>query len=305
MTNDSWMVVYVMMRSVPVEKRGDTMLALAVRRFFKHRLGVIGAVTLLAITFMAIFAPYLTSYEPYKQDFRSRLQPPSAEHLLGTDRLGRDVFTRVIYAARVSLSVGVIAVAIQVAIGTAVGVISGYFQGRVDMILQRITDAMMCFPNLLIIITAVALIERPSVFHIMLIIGLLGWPGLARIVRAEVLSIRERSYVEAARALGISTGPLLLRHILPNIIGPIVVSASFGVASAIITETSLSFLGLGVQPPTPSWGEMLNAARSVSVLEGYLWLWVPPGLMIVLSVLSANFIGDALRDALDPKSQRG
>lgn len=294
-----------MMRSVPVEKRGDTMLALAVRRFFKHRLGVIGAVTLLAITFMAIFAPYLTSYEPYKQDFRSRLQPPSAEHLLGTDRLGRDVFTRVIYAARVSLSVGVIAVAIQVAIGTAVGVISGYFQGRVDMILQRITDAMMCFPNLLIIITAVALIERPSVFHIMLIIGLLGWPGLARIVRAEVLSIRERSYVEAARALGISTGPLLLRHILPNIIGPIVVSASFGVASAIITETSLSFLGLGVQPPTPSWGEMLNAARSVSVLEGYLWLWVPPGLMIVLSVLSANFIGDALRDALDPKSQRG
>lgn len=299
------MVVYVMMRSVPVEKRGDTMLALAVRRFFKHRLGVIGAVTLLAITFMAIFAPYLTSYEPYKQDFRSRLQPPSAEHLLGTDRLGRDVFTRVIYAARVSLSVGVIAVAIQVAIGTAVGVISGYFQGRVDMILQRITDAMMCFPNLLIIITAVALIERPSVFHIMLIIGLLGWPGLARIVRAEVLSIRERSYVEAARALGISTGPLLLRHILPNIIGPIVVSASFGVASAIITETSLSFLGLGVQPPTPSWGEMLNAARSVSVLEGYLWLWVPPGLMIVLSVLSANFIGDALRDALDPKSQRG
>lgn len=280
----------------------ETMFSLAFRRFRRHRLGIIGGVVLLAIAAVALFAPVLTPYEPYEQDFLNRLQPPSKDNLLGTDRLGRDVLTRVVYASRVSVAVGFVAVSIQVVIGTGVGLLSGYFGGKVDMVLQRITDAIMAFPNLLIIITAVSLIENPTIVHIMLVIGLFGWTGLARIVRAEVLALRGREYVEAARAIGVSNFTMITRHLLPNVMGPIIVNATFGVAGAIISETSLSFLGLGVQPPTPSWGSMLNAARAVSVLERNLWLWLPPGLMIVLCVLSVNFLGDALRDSLDPRS---
>jgi len=273
-----------------------------VRRFFRHKLAIMGLIILAIFGVLAILAPWITSYQPYEQDFLNLLQPPSREYILGTDSLGRDVFTRLLFAGRISLSIGIVAVSIQVFIGTMVGLVSGYFGGKVDMIFQRITDALLCFPTLLIIITVAAMLERTTIYTIMLIIGLLGWPGLARLVRAETLKLREFPFVEASRAIGCTDLMLMFKHILPNVIGPIIVAATFGVAGAIITETSLSFLGIGVQLPTPSWGNMIYSARSVSVLERNPWIWLPPGLMIALCVLSINFVGDALRDAFDPRN---
>ncbi len=273
-----------------------------VRRFFRHKLAIMGLIILAIFGVLAIMAPWITSYQPYEQDFLNLLQPPSREYILGTDSLGRDVFTRLLFAGRISLSIGIVAVSIQVFIGTMVGLVSGYFGGKVDMIFQRITDALLCFPTLLIIITVAAMLERTTIYTIMLIIGLLGWPGLARLVRAETLKLREFPFVEASRAIGCTDLMLMFKHILPNVIGPIIVAATFGVAGAIITETSLSFLGIGVQLPTPSWGNMIYSARSVSVLERNPWIWLPPGLMIALCVLSINFVGDALRDAFDPRN---
>lgn len=272
------------------------------RRFFRHKLAIIGLIVISIFVFLAIIAPWITKYQPYEQDFLNLLQPPSRDYILGTDSLGRDVFTRLLYAGRISLSIGVVAVSIQVFLGTMVGLISGFFGGKVDMIFQRITDALLCFPTLLIIITVAALLKTTTIYTIMMIIGLLGWPGLARLVRAETLKLREYPFVEAGRAIGCSDLTIIFKHILPNVIGPIIVTATFGVAGAIITETSLSFLGIGVQLPTPSWGNMIYSARSVSILERNLWIWLPPGLMIALCVLSINFIGDALRDAFDPKN---
>jgi len=233
-------------------------------------------------------------------DLYSVAQPPSPDHLLGTDETGRDVPSRLVYGARVSLSVGLVAVFIYTTIGLVLGSTAGYAGGWVDNVLMRATDVVMCFPTLIIIITVVSFVG-PSIYNVMAIIGLLGWPQTARLIRGQMLSLREREYVEAARALGAPDAFIVLRHMLPNGIYPIVVSSTFGVATAILTEAGLSFLGLGVQPPTASWGNMLNAAQSVTVLESRPWLWLPPGLAIVLAVLCINFVGDGLRDALDPR----
>ena len=273
------------------------------RAFTRHRFAVAGLIVFLLMAVMAIFAPLIATHDPNYVDLLASSQGPSRTHWLGTDELGRDVFSRVVYGARVSLSVGIVAVTIYVLIGTVLGAVSGYFGGIVDAVIQRLTDAVMCFPSLIIIIAAVAIIG-PSIYNVMIIIGLLTWPSICRLVRGEFLSLRERDFVDAARASGARPSRIIFRHLLPNAVAPIIVAATFGIASAILTEAGLSFLGLGVQPPTASWGNMINTAQSASVLQRMPWLWIPAGLMIALAVLSINFIGDGLRDTLDPRARR-
>jgi peptide/nickel transport system permease protein len=223
------------------------------------------------------------------------------QHLLGTDQVGRDVLSRLIYGARVSLTVGLGTVAISVSIGTILGLISGYFGGKIDMLIMRITDIFMSFPDIVLILVVVS-IMGPGLANIIIVIGLLRWPSVTRLVRGNVLSIKKMDFVKSAIVLGLKTPRILFLHILPITIAPVLVNATSGMASAIITEASLSFLGMGVQPPMSSWGNMITDAQSISVLTSQPWLWLPPGLLIVLCVLSINFIGDGLRDALDPKN---
>lgn len=273
------------------------------RAFARHRLAVLGVVVFSVLAFAAIFAPIVATHDPNRVDLLAAGQPPSAEHWLGTDEVGRDVFSRLVYGSRVSLSVGLVAVTIYTLLGTLLGALSGYFGGFVDASIQRLTDTVMCFPPLIIIIAAVSIVG-PSIWNVMLIIGLLTWTGTCRLVRAQFLALREQEFVEAARAVGVSDVRLIFRHVLPNALAPVIVSATFGVAAAILTEAGLSFLGLGVQPPTPSWGNLINLAQSASILQQMPWLWAPPGLLIAVAVLSINFIGDGLRDALDPRASR-
>jgi peptide/nickel transport system permease protein len=273
------------------------------RRFSRHRLAVLGCVVLLILIFAAVTAPLVAPYPPHQIDVKALKQPPSAVHLLGTDGAGRDVLSRLIYAGRVSLSVGLIAAGIAISIGTVLGLISGFYGGRVDFWIMRLTDVMMTIPTLIIIITVVAAVG-PSIYNIMIVLGVFGWPGACRLVRGETLSLRERDFSLAARCLGVPTRRIVFRHILPNVVAPIIVAGTFFVAGAILSEAALSFLGIGVQIPTATWGNMLTDAQSLTVLEQMPWLWLPPGLMITITVLSINFIGDALRDALDPRLTR-
>lgn len=278
----------------------ESYLKMITKRFFKHKLAVVGLVIFLIIALSAIFAPVISPADPNEitGDFGVG---PSGDYLLGTDLVSRDIASRLIYASRVSLAVGIGAVAIYVVIGTILGAIAGFFGKWVDMIIMRLTDIFMSFPYLMVILVLVS-IMGPSLYNIIIVLGLLGWPGIARIVRGSVLSIKEMDYVKAGIALGYSAPKIVFQHILPNCLAPILVNATFGIASAIIMEASLSFLGMGVQPPTASWGNMLTEAQSLTVLSTQPWLWVPPGLMILLAVLSINFMGDGLRDAMDPKN---
>jgi peptide/nickel transport system permease protein len=279
----------------------ESLWSKARKRFFRHRLAMFGLAVLLILIFISVFAPLLTPYSPIALDLRAIRQPPSAEHWLGTDGTGRDVLTRILYAGRISLSVGLVSVSISMFIGIIIGSIAGYKGGKVDLTLMRLTDMVMTFPTLVIIIT-VAAAMGPSVYNAMLIIGLLTWPSISRLVRGQFLTLREQQFVRAARSIGVSDLDIVFKHVLPNTISSIAVAVTFGVATAILLEASLSFLGLGVQAPTPSWGNMLRDAQSLNILEGMPWIWLPPGLMIALAVLGINFIGDGLRDALDPRS---
>ena len=276
---------------------------LTILRFLRHRLAVMSLVVFLVLTCTAIFAAALVPYDPNKIDPAVFDKPPSAEHPLGTDQVGRDVLSRVIFGGQVSLSVGIVAVAIFMTIGITLGSLAGYYGGGVDMLISRATDIILSFPSLMLILVLVSLLG-PGLQNIMLVLGLLGWPQITRIVRAEFMRLRVEEFITAAQVIGVPTRRIILRHIIPNVMGPILVGATFGVATAILSESGLSFLGLGVQPPTASWGQMLNAAQSLTILEQKPWLWVPPGAMILISVLSINFIGDGLRDALDPRLRR-
>ncbi|MBW1712156.1 MAG: ABC transporter permease [Deltaproteobacteria bacterium] len=275
-------------------------LALAWRRFLRHRLATLGALIVVGLVLMAVLAPWLAPHDPNRVDIMNAREGPSREHILGCDVVGRDVLSRLIYGTRVSLSVGLVAVAIGVLIGTLLGCIAGYFGGWPDMLISRLIDAVLSFPPLMLILVIVGLLG-PRLFNIMLVLGLLGWPQVARIVRGQILAIREEQYVLSSRAVGAGSKRIILTDVLPNIMSPIIVDATFGVARAILIEAGLSFLGMGVQPPTASWGNMLNDAQSLSILESMFWMWVPPGLMIFLATISINFVGDGLRDALDPK----
>jgi peptide/nickel transport system permease protein len=271
-------------------------------RFSRHKPAMAGLVIFALFAALALFAPAVAPCDPNRvfPDFEA---PPSGQHVLGTDPVGRDVLSRVIYGSRVSLAVGVGAVAAYLLIGLLVGTVAGYVGGGADGALMHLTDVVMSFPFFVVIMVMVSILG-PGLGNVILALGLLGWPGVARIVRGCVLSAKESDYVKAGRALGYSGLRLVARHIYPNILGPILVNATFGVSNAILMESSLSFLGLGVRPPTASWGNMLTDAQSMAILANEPWLWLPPGLMIVVTVLSVNFVGDGLRDALDPKQVR-
>jgi len=259
-------------------------------------------VVLAALVVVALFAPKIAPYDPAYIDLALARTGPSAAHWFGTDTIGRDVLSRLIYASRVSMSVGIVSVAFYLAIGLALGLLAGYYGGFVDGVLMRIGDMVMAFPTLILVMVIVAL-TGPSIWNIMAVIGLLGWPEVARLVRSIVLILRSQEFVLAARASGVRDVMIIFRHVLPNTTGAAMVAATFGVANAILVEAALSFLGMGVQPPTASWGNMLSDAQSLTALEYMPWLWIPPGLMILVTTLAVNFLGDGLRDALDPRSQ--
>jgi peptide/nickel transport system permease protein len=271
------------------------------RRFRRHRLALIGSSILVILVLMAIFASVISPYDPYKPSFREPLLEPSPAHWMGTDDLGRDLLSRLIYGSRVSLSVGLVAVSIYMLIGTILGLLAGYLGGAVDQAVMRVTDAVMSFPSLLIIIVAVSIVG-PSIYNVMLAIGLLQWPRIARLARGQVLYLREMDFITAAACIGVPTGRVLFLHLLPNLTAELTVAATFGVADAIIIEAGLSFLGLGVQPPLASWGNLLTAAQSYRFLTQSPWMWIPPGLLISVATISINLVGDALRDALDPRA---
>ncbi|MFN3391044.1 MAG: nickel transporter permease [Meiothermus ruber] len=271
------------------------------RAFFANRLALAGMVMLLLLVLGAIFAPILVPYSPTSTDFSALQQPPSSQHWFGTDQLGRDIFSRVLYGARVSLAAGLISVLLALLLGGLIGLVAGFYGGWIDDVLMRLTDAMLAFPFLVLAI-ALAAVLGPSLQNTMLAIGVVTTPVFARLIRGQVLTERPREYVQAAVALGGSDGRIITRHLLPNILGPLIVQVSLSTATAVLAEATLSFLGLGVQPPTPSWGSMLNDARGYLSQAPYMALF--PGLAIFLAVLAFNLIGDGLRDALDPRMKK-
>ena len=268
------------------------------RQFRRNRLAVAGGVVVALLAALALLAPLLAPYDPAAYDVKQILLAPSPAHWFGTDQLGRDVLSRMLFGARISMAVGFISVGIAVLLGTLVGTTAAYYGGRVDEALMRFVDLMLNFPRFFLLLTLIALL-RPSIWVIMAVIGFTGWMGLARLVRGEILSLREREFVVGARALGAPDARIMFRHILPNALVPILVSATLGVAAAILTESGLSFLGLGVQPPTPSWGNILIDGKAN--IEIAWWLSVFPGLAILMTVLAYNLLGEGLRDALDPR----
>ena len=270
-------------------------------RFRTNKLGVAAAIFLLVLFLLSFLAPWIAPYDPVAIDVKAVLMPPSLEHPLGTDMLGRDVLSRLIYGSRISLKVGFVAVGIATVIGTFLGALAGYYGGLIDTMIMRLVDIMLCFPSFFLILAVVAFLE-PSIWNIMIVIGLTSWMGVARLVRAEFLSLKERDFVLAAKAMGASDLRIIFKHLLPNAMAPILVSATLGIPGAILTEAALSFLGIGVQPPTPSWGNMLTAGKDN--LEIAWWLSVFPGLAILLTVLAYNLLGEAIRDALDPRLEQ-
>lgn len=269
-------------------------------KFRQNKLAMIGLAILMIIVIFSFLAPVISPYERDKQNLLKTYKAPSSEHLLGTDELGRDVLTRLLHGGIVSLSVGVASTFISVMIGVLLGAIAGYFSGIADMVIMRIVDIFMCFPFYVIAI-ALAAIIGPSIWNVMFITGLLSWTSICRIVRAEVLSIKEREFIEVGHAIGLSHAEMITRHVLPNVLSSIIVYATLGVASGILSEAGLSYLGLGVKQPQPSWGNMLASAQNLQNLSSRIWLWVPPGIVVFLVILAINFVGDGLRDALDPK----
>jgi len=264
----------------------------------RNRMAMTGLALVLGLFVVSVGAPWLAPYDPLSINLKEVLMPPSPAHYLGTDTLGRDVLSRIIYGSRVSLKVGFVAVGLATLIGLFIGALAGYYGGWVDSALMRLVDLMLCFPAFFLILAVIAVLE-PSIWNIMVVIGLTSWMGVARLVRAEFLSLREREFVTAARALGAGDTRLILRHMLPNALAPVMVSATLGVAGAILTESALSFLGLGVQPPTPSWGNILTAGKDN--IEIAWWLSVFPGLAILITVMSYNLLGEGIREAIDPR----
>ena len=272
-----------------------------VREFLNNKMAVAGFVFITIILAFAIFAPAIAPYNPSSIDAKNILAAPSGAHIFGTDTLGRDIFSRIVYGSRISLSIGFIAVGIAVVIGVFFGSIAGYYGGRADSIIMRFVDIMLCFPTFFLILAVIAILE-PSIFNIMVVIGATGWMGVARLVRAEVLTLKERDYVTASRIMGASNIWIIVRHLIPNAIGPVMVSATLGIGGAILTESALSFLGIGVQPPTPSWGNILMDGKST--LGVAWWLTIFPGVFIFLTVLAYNLLSEGLRDLFEPRLRK-
>lgn len=280
--------------------RGESAWRIAARTLRRNRLAMAG-LALLAVLYLAAFlAPWIAPYDPTAQGdlVGTGYLPPSAEHWLGTDQFGRDVLSRLLYGARISLLIALTAVTISITVGTLLGAIAGYIGGKVDTIIMRLIDLILAFPRLVLLILIVAL-SRPSIPLIILVLALTHWPGTARLVRGEVLSLREREFIGAARALGFGRARIIFRHLIPNVLAPVIVAATLGIGDTIVAEAGLSFLGLGVQPPMPSWGNLVADGRQN--LVGAWWITTFPGLAIVITVMAFNLVGDGLRDALDPR----
>ena len=278
----------------------ESYLQTVIRRFKQHHLATVSLVILAVLVVAALLAPIIAPYNP-DEIVGGFSKAPTAEHWLGPDQIGRDVLSRLLYATRISLLVGVLATAISTVIGVILGLIAGYFGGAADMIIMRFTDMVMSFPYILLVLVA-ASIFKPGLWSIILILGFVDWPGIARLVRGNVLSLRESNFIKSDLVAGMPLPYILFSEILPNTAAPILVYATSVLALSMLDEAALSFLGMGVQPPTASLGNMLNGAQSLTVLTKQPWLWIPSGLMIVVLVIAINFIGDALRDALDPNS---
>lgn len=270
------------------------------KKLLRNKFAVLGISIIALLLLTAFFAPVISPYGQSEQNLYQRLLPPSSEHFFGTDDLGRDVFSRMIYGSRISLAVGFISVFIILFIGTSLGIISGYFGGKTDSVIMRFTDIVLCFPTFFLILLIIAFLE-PNIFNVMIVIGLTSWPGLARLVRAEVLSLKEREFISVAKMMGIDNLKIFAVHILPNIISPLMVYASLAIGGAILTESALSFLGLGVQPPMSSWGQILTSGKDYIYIAW--WLSVFPGIAILTTVLAFNLIGEAIRDVFDPKEE--
>ena len=284
------------------ENLNETYMQMVLRRFRAHHLAKISLVILGVVGLAALFAPVVAPYDP-DAIVGTFSGAPCKEFILGTDQIGRDVFSRLLYATRISLLVGILATAISTVIGVVLGLIAGYFGGVADMILMRFTDMVMSFPYILLVLVAAA-IFKPGLWSIILILGFVDWPGVARLVRGNVLSLRETNFVKGNVVAGMPLRHILFSEILPNTVAPILVYATSVMAISMLDEAALSFLGMGVQPPMASLGNMLNGAQSITVLTSQPWLWLPPGIMIVVLVISINFVGDALRDAFDPSGVR-
>jgi len=280
------------------------------KRFSKNKLALVGLVIIMLMVMTAVLAPVIAQNDPFislrastGNKIIKNTSPEKSGTILGTDYLGRDVFSRTVYAARISLSVGLVAVSISTIVGILLGSLAGYFGGLLDSVIMRIVDIVYCFP-VMFLVMIIAAILKPSIWNIMIIIGLVNWTGTARFVRGEILRVRELDYVQAAISMGASHSRIILSHVIPNIIAPIIVEATLQMARAILTEAALSYLGVGVQVPIPSWGNMLNESNNLAALTLYAWQWVPPGLCILIVVLSINFIGDGLRDAFDARQKK-
>ena len=268
------------------------------QRFLKNKMALAGSIIVVAFFAVSLLAPWIAPYDPGAIDLKLVLMPPSAAHLLGTDQLGRDVLSRMIWGAKISLKVGFAATGLAIFIGTILGAIAGYYGRWIDAVIMRFVDIMLCFPTFFLILAVIAFLE-PSIWNIMIVIGLTGWMGITRLVRADFTSLRERDFVLAARGIGAGDFRIILIHILPNAMASVLVAATLGVAGAILTESALSFLGIGVQPPTPSWGNILTAGKDN--IDIAWWLSLYPGLAILLTVLGYNLLGEGIRDSLDPR----
>ena len=290
------------MRKKKKVNANETYMQTVMRRFRAHHLAKISLVILVVVGLAALFAPVVAPYDP-DAIVGTFSGAPCKEFILGTDQIGRDVFSRLLYATRISLLVGILATVISTVIGVVLGLIAGYFGGVADMLLMRFTDMVMSFPYILLVLVAAA-IFKPGLWSIILILGFVDWPGVARLVRGNVLSLRETNFVKGNVVAGMPLRHILFSEILPNTVAPILVYATSVMASSMLDEAALSFLGMGVQPPMASLGNMLNGAQSITVLTSQPWLWLPPGIMIVVLVVSINFVGDALRDAFDPSGGR-
>lgn len=270
------------------------------KKLLSNKFAMIGLIIITLLILVAVFAPVISPYTPSQQNIFERLQSPSLTHVFGTDDLGRDVFTRMVFGARISLAVGFISVFIILLIGTFLGIVSGYYGGKIDYIIMRFTDIVLCFPTFFLIILVIAFVE-PNIYNVMIVIGVTSWPGLARLVRAEVLSLKEREFILVSKMMAISNIKIFCVHILPNIISPLMVYSSLAIGGAILTESALSFLGLGVQPPMPSWGQILTSGKDYIYMAW--WLSLFPGVAILVTVLAFNLIGEAIRDIFDPKEE--
>jgi peptide/nickel transport system permease protein len=282
--------------------RGVSQWHIARERFESNPMAMVGLITVILLYVVAILAPFLAPYDPNAQVdvLRTRYVSPSKDHPMGTDKFGRDIYSRILYGSRISLVIGLIAVGLAVTIGTLIGAVAGYVGGIIDNLIMRIVDVALAFPRLVLVLTIVALLE-PKIWLIILVIGFTGWMPVSRLVRAEILSLKERDFVQAAQALGAGTFRIILRHLLPNAAGPIIVATTLMIGDTILLEAALSFLGLGVQPPTASWGSIINQGRD-TLLSAW-WISTFPGLVIVITVVGYNLLGDGLRDALDPKGE--